>query len=136
MKYVVTTWQIIIYFLLGRKVILKMEEKEELNYIEHFNRIFGTREDKHLRFDMPMLKILFENFEESLYIPNKKYEDILKKKIRILDELENTFTREQREIFNKYNEIENQLTEDVEEQLFMFGYIIASKLSEETKINE
>ena len=135
MKYAVTTWQIIIYFLLGRKVILKMEEKEELNYIEHFNRIFGTREDKHLRFDMPMLKILFENFEESLYIPNKKYEDILKKKIRILDELENTFTREQREIFNKYNEIENQLTEDVEEQLFMFGYIIASKLSEEKKVN-
>ena len=84
---------------------------------------------------MPMLKILFENFEESLYIPNKKYEDILKKKIRILDELENTFTREQREIFNKYNEIENQLTEDVEEQLFMFGYIIASKLSEEKKVN-
>ena len=84
-----------------------MEEKEELNYIEHFNKIFGTREDKHLRFDMPMLKILFENFEESLYIPNKKYEDILKKKIRILDELENTFTRDQREIFNNDNEIVN-----------------------------
>ncbi len=113
-----------------------MKEKEETNYIEHFNKIFGTKTNKHLRLNMPMLKIIFKNFEEDLYTPNEIYRQILKQKIKVLDELEKTFTEQQRKLFSKYNEIENQLTEDIEQQLFMFGYIIASKLSEETKINE
>ena len=113
-----------------------MKEKEETNYIEHFNKIFGTKTDKHLRLNMPMLKILFDNFVEDIYTPNEKYNQIRKQKIKISDKLEETFTEEQKELFNQYNEIENQLTDDVEEQLFMFGYIIASKLNEETQINE
>ena len=113
-----------------------MKEKEETNYIEHFNKIFGTKINKHLRLNMPMLKIIFNNFVEDIYTPNEKNNQIRKQKIKISDELEESFTEEQKELFNKYNEIENQLTEDIEQQLFMFGYIIASKLGEETKINE
>ncbi len=113
-----------------------MQEKEELNYLEVFDEIFGTKTNKHLRLNMPMLKIIFDNFGEDLYTPNEKYEQILKQKIKVLNKLEETFTEQQRKLFSEYNEIENQLTEDIEQQLFMFGYIIASKLNEETKINE
>lgn len=112
-----------------------MKEKEETNYIEHFNKIFGTKTDKHLRLNMPMLKIIFKNFGEDIYTPNEKHNQIRKQKIKISDELEETFTEEQKKLFYKYNEIENQLTDDVEEQLFMFGYIIANALQAEYKLN-
>ena len=113
-----------------------MKKKEEQDYLEHFNKIFGTETNKHLRLNMPMLKIIFQNFGENIYTPNKEYNQIRGQIIKILDELEGTFTEKQKELFDEYKVMENQLTEDVEEQLFMFGYIVASKLSEETKINE
>lgn len=52
-----------------------------------------------------------------------------------MDKLEQTFTEEQRKIFKQYNEIENQFTSELEEQLFMFGYIIGNELKLEIKNN-
>ena len=112
-----------------------MEKKEEQNYLEVFDKIFGTKTNEHLRLNMPMLKIIFENFGEDLYTPNNIQRQILNEEIKIADELENTFTDKQKELFNKYNEFENQITIDIEEQLFMFGFIIASELNNECKQN-
>ena len=105
------------------------------DYLRMFDEIFRTKVSKSIRLNMPLLKAIFNEFGEALYTPSKRYEELRHQKIDLSDKLEETFTEEQQIIFNQYNEIENQISGDIEEQLFMFGYIIAAELKEETQIN-
>lgn len=107
----------------------------EQDYLKRFDEIFGTKIKKNIKLDMPVLKLFFENFGESLYTPSINQKKLIDKKIQLMDKLEQTFTEEQRKIFKQYNEIENQFTSELEEQLFMFGYIIGNELKLEIKNN-
>lgn len=107
----------------------------EQDYLKRFDEIFGTRTNKNIRLNMPILEVIFENFGETLYTPSRRHEELRHKKIKLSNELQKTFTAEQKRIFNKYNEIENQISSDVEEQLFMFGYILGNELKFEEENN-
>lgn len=111
-----------------------MEEKgtEVLN---HFDSIFDTNTLNSIDFNnLPLLKKLFEYFEEDLYRPSTKYDQLRKKHIEVADLLEKSFTEAQQTLFEKYWEIGNEMTLEEHEQLFYFGYIIANKLNTESKI--
>ncbi|MBQ3413953.1 MAG: hypothetical protein IJH39_01095 [Clostridia bacterium] len=56
------------------------------------------------------------------------------KHIEISDELEKTFTPEQKQLFERYWKIGSEITAEENEQLFIFGYIIATQLNIEVKI--
>lgn len=114
---------------------MKEENEEEANYLENFDRIFGTKVNKKIKLNMPMLHIIFENFREDVYSPSKKYKELRRKKIELFNKFRKDLRDEQMKIFNNYNEIENQITEEIEEQLFMFGYIVATELLNEVEIN-
>lgn len=114
---------------------MKEENEEEANYLENFDRIFGTKVNKKIKLNMPMLHIIFENFREDVYSPSKKYKELRRKKIELFNKFRKDLIDEQMKIFNNYNEIENQITEEIEEQLFMFGYIVATELLNEVEIN-
>ena len=114
---------------------MKEENEEEANYLENFDRIFGTKVNKKIKLNMPMLHIIFENFREDVYSPSKKYKELRRKKIELFNKFRKDLRDEQMKIFNNYNEIENQITEKIEEQLFMFGYIVATELLNEVEIN-
>lgn len=107
----------------------------EQDYLKLFDKIFGTKLTKKIRLDMPLLKLIFNEFGETLYTPSKRYEELRHQKIKLTDKLEKTFSEEQQIMFNQYNEVENQISGDIEEQLFMFGYIIATELGKETQID-
>ena len=114
---------------------MKEENEEKANYLENFDRIFGTKVNKKIKLNMPMLHIIFENFREDVYSPSKKYKELRRKKIELFNKFRKDLRDEQMKIFNNYNEIENQITEEIEEQLFMFGYIVATELLNEVEIN-
>lgn len=110
-----------------------MEEGQEV--LKHFDNIFETDTLKHINFsNMKLLKILFNYFEEDLYTPSDKYNELRAKAIKISDKLEATFTKEQQELFEDYWEAESLMHCEENEQMFLFGYIIAKELDIESKI--
>ena len=109
--------------------------EEEVNYLKDFDKIFKTNTSQRIKLNMPLLKQIIQYFGEDIYTPNKRHEKLREEKIKIYNKLQNILTEEQIQLLNKYNEIENQITQDTEEQLFMFGYIIGSELSKEIQDN-
>ena len=104
--------------------------------LKHFDKIFNTETIKHINFDnMKLLKALYEYLEEDIYTPSAKYLELMHKHVKISDELEKTFTPEQSELFEKYWEIGSEMTTEENQQLFMFGFIIAKELNIETTID-
>lgn len=109
-----------------------MEEDKEV--LKHFDNIFETDTLKHINFsNMKLLKVLFNYFEEDLYTPSDKYNELRAKAIKISDKLESTFTKEQQELFEDYWEAESLMHCEENEQMFLFGYIISKQLDIECK---
>ena len=105
--------------------------------LKHFDKIFNTETIKHINYDnMKLLKALYEYLEEDIYTPSAKYLELMHKHVEISDELEKTFTPEQSELFEKYWEIGSEMTTEENQQLFMFGFIMARELDIETKIKD
>ena len=113
-------------------------ESDGKEILKHFDNIFGTDALKKIDFSdkkMKLLKTLFEYFEEDLYTPSPKYEKLRRKHIEIGEELEKTFTKEQQALFEKYWEVGNELAFEEEQQLFLFGFIVARNFDIDSKIN-
>ena len=109
--------------------------KDGNEILKHFDKIFNTETIKHIKCDnMKLLKALYEYLEEDIYTPSVKYLELMHKHIEISDELEKTFSPEQSELFEKYWEIGSEMTAEENQQLFMFGFIMARELEIESKI--
>ena len=109
-----------------------MDEEIKKRYLKHFNEIFGTRVLELKNADL--LKMFYEDFADYFYTPSEESHRINDEKIEILNELLDTFTDEQKRLFDKYMDLDNQMDAELEMQLFLFGYIFQSELSKE--INE
>lgn len=110
-----------------------MKNAEET--LKHFDSIFDADTLKTINFsNMKMLKALYEYFEEDIYTPSPKYSKLRHNHIEISDKLEATFSEEQKKLFEQYWELGTQMCEEEQQQLFLFGYIIATKLNIESKI--
>lgn len=109
--------------------------KDYNEILKHFDSIFNTETAKHIKFqDMKLLKVLYEYFEEDVYTPSSKYSELMHKHIEISDELEKTFTPKQKELFERYWKVGSEMTTEENEQLFLFGYVIAKELDRETNL--
>lgn len=107
---------------------------DEEEYLKHFDKIFETDTFENIKFDnMKMLKKLYEYFAEELYTPSLKHKKIRRKYIEESEKLEATFSEEQQKQFEYCWELYNQMLEEIDEQLFIFGYILASELNIELK---
>lgn len=111
-----------------------MDEKlKEIS--KHFDAIFDTSILNSIDFNnLPLLKKLFEYFEEDLYSPSPKYKELRKKHIEVADLLEKTFTEPQQTLFEKYWELGNEMTLEEHEQLFYFGVIVGKTFDKETQL--
>ena len=111
-----------------------MEKETIERYLKHFDTIFGTKTVRKFKLNnLPLLKVLFEYFQADLYTPSSKYKELRKKRIELSNKLGLTFTPEQQELFEKHLEIDNQISLEEEQQLFLFGYLIANELRYEIK---
>ena len=113
----------------------KDNEKEQ-QILKHFDKIFGTKVANHIKLNIPLLKNIFEKFEEDIFKPSEKYDMLRKEQIKIADELYPTFTEKQNKLFEQYWQVTNQLNSIEDEQLFYFGYIVSKELEKEAKIIE
>lgn len=108
----------------------------EENILKHFDNVFSTRVTNHIKLNIPLLKILFKKFEEDLYVSSSKYNELRKQQIKLSNELCSTFNQSQRDTFEEYCQLTNQLGSMEDEQLFLFGFIMAKELDKESKIIE
>lgn len=108
-----------------------MDKKSE--YLKLFDKIFDTNTIKMINeINMPMLHTFFENIQGYLNTTNQDLKESLKKSANMYNELNSTLNEKQQEMFKNYAEFKNKLASIVDEQLFMFGYLTAIQLREET----
>lgn len=108
---------------------------EGKDYLKHFDKIFNTKTLKNINMDnMVLLKELYVLLEEYLSRSNNESSDIRRKSIKLYDELKSTLKDEQIELLDKIFDLNNEEMANDQEQIFMFGYIIAKELDNESNI--
>ena len=110
-----------------------MDEAEEI--LKNIDKIMGT--NKYNRIDktrFPLLLKIFEKFREDIDIQTKTIKTLKKEKLQVLEKIDNSFNEEQKRLFEKYWEIENKQKNVIEENIFLFGYLIKNELDIENKI--
>ena len=83
---------------------------------------------------MPLLKYIIREFGEDLYEPSERNKVIRNEKKKVGDTLIASLTEEQYKKFVQYWDLENEMKEESEEQLFMYGFIMSQELYIEGKI--
>lgn len=108
---------------------------EGQDYLKHFDKIFNTQTLKNINLDnMSLLKELYSLLEEYLSRTNNESSDIRLKSIKLYDELKSTLTDKQIELLDKIFDLNNEEMSKDLEQIFIFGYIIAKELDNESNI--
>lgn len=105
--------------------------------LQHFDNIFetDTTKDVDLYFNkITMLQNIYEMFEEDFCRTNTEYETIRTKSIEVSDILEKSFTEAQQTLFEKYWEIECEMSALECEKMFYYGYLISKILDTDIKI--
>lgn len=121
----------------GGVIVMDYEETEIL---QQFDSIFWTDTLKNLKNinfnEMKFLIRFFEYFEEELYRPSEESNKLRKEQVEIVDKLDETFTKEQQILFDKYWEVSNQIIFEEQQQLFLFGYIVAKEMEKEAQLHK
>lgn len=109
-----------------------------IKYLQCFDKIFQTDTCKNLNFEnMKLLKKIYEYFEDELYSkPTDKYKKLQSEYIKASKKLEEKLSSQQQELFEKCWEAYNLMADELQEQLFIFGYIFALELNTEAKNNK
>lgn len=113
-----------------------MEDKEKKQeYLELFDKVFGTNTQKYIDLSkVPLMTRKFDAVREGLENYNKAFRKLRRKRNRLLDELQEDWTEEQRQLFDQYCEVTSQMDGEIEEQIFVFSIIIAKEYERECKV--
>ena len=115
-----------------------MEEKEILDdkkkkerYIKNFIDVFEIKNIKLDITQIPLLKCIMDKFGEDLYVMSDENIELSKKKNRIFEELEESLTEDQKQKLEEYWDLDNKINAETDEQIFMYGFIMAQELENE-----
>lgn len=112
-----------------------IEKKQFKEYLDMVHKIFNIDEDKAIDFNkLKFLNVLFEHFAEELYSPSSKHIVLRKKYINVTDKFRETLTDEQKEVYEELLDINNEMNVEIEQQLYIFGFIIGCKLKMELEM--
>lgn len=115
----------------------KLQQKDRYkDYLEMFDKLFETDAKEHIDFKkMKLLKSFHNYFAEELYEPSTEYNRIRKEFIEYADNLREQLTKDQKDVFDKAIDLCNEMTEEQDEQAFIFGFIMGHKLKLELTDN-
>ena len=116
---------------------INMVLEDNIRKEEYINNFGKTFEIKNIKIDtsrLPLLKYIVREFGEDLYKPSERNKEIRNEKKKAGDRLIASLTEEQYKNFVQYWDLENEMKEESEEQLFMYGFIMSQELYIEGKI--
>lgn len=111
-----------------------IEEKRINNikdYLKGFDKEFETNMQEKIK-EVPLLISLYQEFLQEVYQPSNRYKLALKLRNEINDDIEKTFTEEQKELMKQYKECELIMIDDMTEEAFVYGFSLAYQLKEES----
>ena len=110
-----------------------MDEVEE--FLKNIDKIMGINKYDNIdKTRFPLLLKIFKKFREDIDIQTKTIKTLKEEKLQVLEKIDNSFNEEQKRLFEKYWEIENEQKNVIEENIFLFGYLIKNELDIENKI--
>ena len=110
------------------------EQNKKQEYLKFFDEVFGTDTEKYIDLSkVPLLSKVYDRILDDILKMSKRYQKNWKQSNRVSEKLCKTFTKEQKKLFEKFLEIDSELQIETEEQVFMFGYIMAKELDRECK---
>lgn len=105
-----------------------MLEIEWEKYLEEYENEYEKHIEK-IKKEIPVLIEVFEKFEEKIYEPTKIYELTINVKDKLLMDLNEV----QKEIIEKIEICEDNISSNLIERAFIYGFTVANKLLEESK---
>lgn len=116
------------------------ERREKIKQLlQHFDNIFetDTTKDVDLYFNnITMIQNVYEMFEEYFVRTDQEYDKLRRNSIQVSDILEKTFTEAQQTLFEKYWELEMQMSALENEKMFYFGYLMSKVLDQGIKVKD
>ena len=112
------------------KIETQEVEKKYKDYLEGFDKIFETHTKERLK-ESPLLIKIFREFIEEEYCPTKMYKEIIDIEKKIKNKMKETFTDEQMNLLEQYQNCEDKILQDMVEQAFVFGYAMSNELKYE-----
>ena len=116
------------------------ERREKIKQLlQHFDNIFetDTTKDVDLYFNnITMIQNVYEMFEEYFVRTDQEYNKLRRNSIQVSDILEKTFTEAQQTLFEKYWELEMQMSALENEKMFYFGYLMSKVLDQGIKVKD
>ncbi len=114
----------------NKKEIKEKQEKLVKDYLEGFDEEFETHIKERIK-ETPILINLFNNYIQQIYKPSKIYKLAIKLKNNIYEEMEKTYTKEQKQLLEQWQYCEDRILDDVTEQAFIYGYAMSCQIRDE-----
>lgn len=109
-----------------------LERNHILELVKEFDVTFNTDVAEHINSDVTsIIKDLFMEYVENIYIPSEKYRQIGKEAKKKRAELERTMSSDQKELLEDLCESENHKSDELIEQSFVYGFCLANQLRDE-----
>ena len=107
-----------------------MKNEEEI--LRNFDKMIGTDKIKTIdKSKFPLILKLFEQFREDLVVETEEYRDLKQEKQNILDKIDKNFNNNQKQLFENYWDIESKISSIIEEEIFLFGYLLRDEIESE-----
>ena len=107
-----------------------MKNDEEI--LRNFDKMIGIDKIKTIdKSKFPLILKLFEQFREDLVVETEEYRDLKQEKQNILDKINKNFNNNQKQLFENYWDIESKISSIIEEEIFLFGYLLRDEIESE-----
>ena len=107
-----------------------MKDEEEI--LRNFDKILGTNKIKTIdKSKFPLILKLFQVFREDMFVETEEYKDLKQEKQKILEKINESFNSKQKQLFENYWDIEKKLSSIVEEEIFIFAYLLRDEIESE-----
>lgn len=111
----------------------EIEDKKQ-EYLKRFDEVFGTDTRKYIDVSkVPLWSVIYDRIIDDITKTSTYYNELRHKCVEALDKLQDTFSKEQKALFEVYCDIDNEQQIEMEQQIFFFGYILAKELEREDK---
>ena len=107
-----------------------MKNEEEI--LRNFDNILGTNKIKTIdKSKFPLILKLFQEFREDMFVETEEYKELKQEKQKILEKINESFTSKQKQLFENYWDIEGKISSIIEEEIFLFGYLLRDEIESE-----
>ena len=107
-----------------------MKDEEEI--LRNFDKILGTNKIKTIdKSKFPLILKLFQVFREDMFVETEEHKELKQEKQKILEKINESFNSNEKQLFENYWDIESKLSSIVEEEIFIFAYLLRDEIESE-----